>query len=955
MQGKYKHKSIKTIFLVGMIVVSILATTTGIASALEENDLNTDINLIPSTPPENLIKFNSPSFQEIVDNGDGTFTFTQKVDEQSSPPHYLGSWNSGGTYGFGYYSWYNQDYGWKHTFSEYNQPNLLINSATLTIRAWDVDSETSRGYNGEYDGISGDGNWLNPQYLQGNNGQWSVTTFNVDPNLLLDGELDAMVNIDMHHNSRTWATTLDYSTLTVEYTYSNNNPPHLPEIAISSGSGCTSPSTDLVVTVTGPTPSDPDGDAVTYEYRWFVDVGTGGFVDDEFAGRGDHTGNTVPASDTQIGDIWRVQVTPIDQYGASGSYNTVTFSNIQNCAPEPPVVEAGPNQNVNEGGTVFLNGLITNPAPVTYTIDWDFGDGSTASETLTPSHVYADNGVYTVILTVTDNYGGAGTDTLAVTVNNVAPVVDAGSDATIDEAGTFISSGSFTDPGADTWIATVDYGDGSSQPLTLTGKTFALSHTYADNGAYTVTVTVKDDELAEGSDTATVTVNNIAPVVDAGLDATIVEAGTFTSAGSFTDPGADTWTATVDYGDGTGSQALALNPDKTFSLSHVYADDTGSPFTVTVTVTDDDSGTNSDAAAVTVTNVDPVVDAGSDATIVEAGAFTSSGSFTDPGADTWTATVDYGDGTGSQALALNPDKTFSLSHVYADDTGSPFTVTVTVTDDDSGTGSDTAAVTVTNVDPTVYSMTAPVDPVAVGTPITATASFTDPGTEDTHTAVWEWKLDSIDPLDTTVGAVDETLGSGSVSDTHAYPEAGIYTIKLTVTDDDDGAGFSVYRYVVVYDPNDGFVTGGGWINSPLGAYIDPACIASCLDPTGKANFGFVSKYKNGATTPTGQTQFQFKAGDLNFHSDSYQWLVIAGANAKYKGEGTINGVGNFGFMLTATDGDINGGGTVDTFRIKIWDMDNSDFVVYDNMREILDLDDYSGTELEGGSIKIHKK
>ena len=69
MQGKYKHKSIKTIFLVGMIVVSILATTTGIASALEENDLNTDINLIPSTPPENLIKFNSPSFQEIVDNG----------------------------------------------------------------------------------------------------------------------------------------------------------------------------------------------------------------------------------------------------------------------------------------------------------------------------------------------------------------------------------------------------------------------------------------------------------------------------------------------------------------------------------------------------------------------------------------------------------------------------------------------------------------------------------------------------------------------------------------------------------------------------------------------------------------------------------------------------------------------------------------------------------------------
>ena len=54
------------------------------------------------------------------------------------------------------------------------------------------------------------------------------------------------------------------------------------------------------------------------------------------------------------------------------------------------------------------------------------------------------------------------------------------------------SSGSFTDPGADTWTATVDYGDGSGvQALTLTDKTFNLSHTYADNGSYTVTVTCR--------------------------------------------------------------------------------------------------------------------------------------------------------------------------------------------------------------------------------------------------------------------------------------------------------------------------------------------------------------------------------------------------------------------------------------------------------------------------------
>ena len=61
--------------------------------------------------------------------------------------------------------------------------------------------------------------------------------------------------------------------------------------------------------------------------------------------------------------------------------------------------------------------------------------------------------------------------------------------------------------------------------------------------------------------------------------------------------------------------------------------------------------------------------------------------------------------------------------------------------------------------------------------------------------------------------------------------------------------------VVIYDPKGGFVTGGGWIDSPLDAYLyDPSL-------TGKATFGFVSKYLKGANAPTGQTEFQFKAGN----------------------------------------------------------------------------------------------
>jgi hypothetical protein len=113
--------------------------------------------------------------------------------------------------------------------------------------------------------------------------------------------------------------------------------------------------------------------------------------------------------------------------------------------------------------------------------------------------------------------------------------------------------------------------------------------------------------------------------------------------------------------------------------------------------------------------------------------------------------------------------------------------------------------------------------------------------------------------------------------------------------------------------------------------------------TGKANFGFVSKYKKAASAPTGNTEFQFHAADLNFHSDSYEWLVVTGSNyARFKGVGTINGEGEYRFVLWAGDDE------PDTFRIKIWeeDEDANETVIYDN-----GFDEAIG----GGSIVIHTK
>ena len=87
---------------------------------------------------------------------------------------------------------------------------------------------------------------------------------------------------------------------------------------------------------------------------------------------------------------------------------------------------------------------------------------------------------------------------------------------------------------------------------------------------------------------------------------------------------------------------------------------------------------------------------------------------------------------------------------------------------------------------------------------------------------------------------------------------------------------------------------------------------------------------------------------LNFHSNDYDWLVVTGTKAVYKGTGTINGAGSFGFMLSAIDG------TPDKFRIKIWDKDAADNIVYDNQIDAVDGADPT-TVIGGGQIVIHKK
>ena len=230
------------------------------------------------------------------------------------------------------------------------------------------------------------------------------------------------------------------------------------------------------------------------------------------------------------------------------------------------------------------------------------------------------------------------------------------------------------------------------------------------------------------------------------------------------------------------------------------------------------------------------------------------------------------------------------------------------------------------------------------TTVDFSAPFTDADIVDTHSAVWNWD-------DGNTFYQSDVVSPAQAS--HAYSEAGIYKVSLTITDSYDLYDTETYEFVVVYDPNAGFVTGGGWIDSPEGAYKpDPTL-------TGKGNFGFVSKYKRGAKIPTGNTEFQVHAGDLNFHSSNYDWLLVTGKNyARFKGEGTINGMPDpyglpYKFILWAGDG--TGTDGIDTFRIKIWweDSEDNEYVVYDNG---FDGSGYeNGQPIGAGSIVVHTK
>jgi uncharacterized delta-60 repeat protein len=460
------------------------------------------------------------------------------------------------------------------------------------------------------------------------------------------------------------------------------------------------------VRLDGSASSDPNQSSGTLTYAWDLN-GNGVYGETGTAAtRGDETGSqpTFSAASLDGPGTYTVSLKVTDSAGAS-SIASATI-NVVNVAP---TVTAPADTTVLTNSTVTRYGSFTDPGPNSpWTGIVGFGDGSGSILTLNPdntfsfSHVYTAAGNYTATVSITDKDGGTGSSSFVVHVVDTPVTVTAPAPATINEGSAYTAASSFSDPLGSGWTATVDYGDGSGvQALSLNpDQTFTLNHVYAASGNYAVVITVTDSSGAFGTAWARVMVNNVAPTASAGGNQTVNEGSPVTLNGTVLDPGPlDTFTYNWHVVSSNG-QVVADGAAASFTFTPV---DNGT-YTVTFTVTDRDGAVGTDTAIITVNNVAPTVNAGPDGTAFESSPtvaaanpndFSGTGSFRDPGADTWTATVDYGDGSGVQALAQNGDQTFNLRHTYQQ----VGVFLVTVTDKDGGVGVGTLHVTVNNLAP----------------------------------------------------------------------------------------------------------------------------------------------------------------------------------------------------------------------------------------------------------------
>ncbi|WP_152053757.1 PKD domain-containing protein [Tautonia marina] len=199
-----------------------------------------------------------------------------------------------------------------------------------------------------------------------------------------------------------------------------------------------------------------------------------------------------------------------DQGGVNSTFALNALSVVE---VTPLLIDAGADRTGMEGKPISFEATASGAGP--FEIVWEFGDGSTQTGSLTPTHTYLDNGTYTATVRVTDAYGITSTDSLKVTVDNVAPAASLSGPSSGQAFVPLQFAASATDSSPIDQSAGFDYrwlfGDGTQ----AIGQN--VSHTFAEAGTFTITMTATDKDGGSTTVSTTTTIAasaNTAPLLD---------------------------------------------------------------------------------------------------------------------------------------------------------------------------------------------------------------------------------------------------------------------------------------------------------------------------------------------------------------------------------------------------------------------------------------------------------